>query len=384
MNFYIKILAVVVILSFIEIKIINGRKQVLLAINRGFVPCVFLCCLAGLRSLKVGKDNYNYSRFFLEMTIDKVHLLNPNHSWVYNLWDLIIRRFTDNVFVFNFCCAIVIYIALFLFIQRYSYDERVSMVLFITLGIFFNSMNQTRQALSTAILLFAFKYAVDKNFVKTVLLCFIAVFVHNVAVVMIPIYVFICLAPRIGAKVVALFSAVSVVIVLLYNTLIKIFVSIFPKYRYYLKYSKLFVEKKSIYRYGDFFLALTLQLVLVYGLYKSRKIEIANKQNKSGVEKKSGDGNDDLGNILACMNAVYLCMTYLILNGDIFNRLKSLFVYWVLLTIPFIIKRFFNNNWAIKVLVCIISIAYMWRLGVNDGDGVVPYSFFFNWEEVLF
>ena len=166
--------------------------------------------------------------------------------------------------------------------------------------------------------------------------------------------------------------------------MIKIFVSIFPKYRYYLKYSKLFVEKKSIYRYGDFFLALTLQLVLVYGLYKSRKIEIANKQNKSGVEKKSGDGNDDLGNILACMNAVYLCMTYLILNGDIFNRLKSLFVYWVLLTIPFIIKRFFNNNWAIKVLVCIISIAYMWRLGVNDGDGVVPYSFFFNWEEVLF
>ncbi|WP_022756434.1 EpsG family protein [Butyrivibrio fibrisolvens] len=384
MNFYLQLLGIVVILSFLEFKIINNEKQVLLFVKRGFFPCVFLCCVAGVRALKVGKDNYSYSRYFLKMTFERVHFFNPSFHWIYNLWDLIIRQFTDNVFVFNFCCAIVIYIALYFFVTRYSFDERVSLVLFITLGIFFNSMNQTRQALATAVLLFGFKYAVEKKLIKAMVLCLIATFIHNVAVVMIPIYAFICLAQRIGPRTVAFFSGASIVIALGYNRLIGIFVSIFPKYKYYLKYSKLFVERRSIYRYADFFMALILQIVLVYGLYKLKLREVNEIRNGEGGENNTNTANDDFGNILACMNAVYLCMTYLILNGDIFNRLKSLFVYWVLLTIPFIIKKYFSDNWVIKVLVCVVSIAYMWRLGVHDGDGVIPYKAFFDWEDVLF
>ncbi len=384
MNFYLQLLGIVVILSFLEFKIINNEKQVLLFVKRGFFPCVLLCCVAGVRALKVGKDNYSYSRYFLKMTFERVHFFNPNFHWIYNLWDLIIRQFTDNVFVFNFCCAIVIYVALYFFVTRYSCDERVSLVLFITLGIFFNSMNQTRQALATAVLLFGFKYAVEKKLIKAMILCLIAAFIHNVAVVMIPIYAFICLAQRIGPRTVAFFSGASIVIALGYNRLIGIFVSIFPKYRYYLKYSKLFVERRSIYRYADFFMALILQIVLVYGLYKLKLREINEVRNGEGGENNTNTAYDDFGNILACMNAVYLCMTYLILNGDIFNRLKSLFVYWVLLTIPFIIKKYFSDNWVIKVFVCVVSIAYMWRLGVHDGDGVIPYKVFFDWEDVLF
>ena len=238
--------------------------------------------------------------------------------------------------------------------------------------------------MATAILLFGFKYAVEKKLFKAMVLCFIAAFVHNIAVVMIPIYAFVCLVPRIGPRIVAFFSGASIVIALGYNRLIRIFVSIFPKYRYYLKFSKLFVERRSIYRYADFFMALILQIVLVYGLYKLRLREANEIRNGEKNENDTSNVNDDYGNILACMNAVYLCMTYLILNGDIFNRLKSLFVYWVLLTIPFIIKKYFSDNWVIKVLVCVVSIAYMWRLGVHDGDGVIPYKFFFDWEDVLF
>lgn len=384
MNFYLQLLGIVVILSLLEFKIINKEKQVLLFVKRGFFPCVILCCVAGLRALKVGKDNYSYSKYFLKMTFERVDFFNSNSHWIYDLWVYIIRQFTDNVFVFNFCCAIVIYIALYFFVTRYSFDERVSLVLFITLGIFFNSMNQTRQALATAVLLFGFKYAVEKKLIKAMVLCLIAVFIHNVAVVMVPIYAFICLAQRIGPRTVAFFSGASIVIALRYNRLIGIFVSLFPKYKYYLQYSKLFVERRSIYRYADFFMALILQIVLVYGLYKLKLREVNEIRNGEGGENNTNTANDDFGNILACMNAVYLCMTYLILNGDIFNRLKSLFVYWVLLTIPFIIKKYFSDNWVIKVLVCVVSIAYMWRLGVHDGDGVIPYKAFFDWEDVLF
>ncbi len=384
MHFYLYLLGIIVILDFIGFKITDNDNKVLVYVKKGFFSYVFLCCIAGLRSLEVGKDTYSYSRYFLKMTSEKVHFFDSDYHWVYNLWDLVIRQFTDNVYIFNICCSIVIYVALYFFITSYSCDIQVSIFLFITLGIFFNSMNQTRQALASAVLLFGFRYTVEKKFIKAMLLCFVATFIHNVAVVMFPIYAFICLVPRISHKIVVIFSGASIVIAFAYDRLIGIFVNIFPKYRYYLKYTKLFAEKRSIYRYADFFMALILQILLVYGLYKLKFCEVKEMKNSEVEEKNASIAKENFGNILACMNAVYLCMTYLILEGDIFNRLKSLFVYWVLLIIPFIIKKFFNNNWVLKALVCVVSIAYMWRLGVHDGDGVIPYKFFFDWEDVLF
>ncbi|WP_026503577.1 EpsG family protein [Butyrivibrio sp. NC3005] len=384
MHFYLYLLGIIVILGSIGFKITNYDNKIFVHVKKVFFSCAFLCCVAGLRSLEVGKDTYNYSRFFLKMTIDEVHFFDSNYHWVYNLWDLVIRQFTDNVYIFNICCSIVIYVALYFFITSYSCDIQVSIFLFITLGIFFNSMNQTRQALASAVLLFGFRYTVEKKFIKAMLLCFVATFIHNVAVVMFPIYAFICLVPRISHKIVVIFSGASIVIAFAYDRVIGIFVNIFPKYRHYLKYTKLFVEKRSIYRYADFFMALILQILLVYGLYKLKFREVKEIRNVEAGEKITSIANDDLGNVLACMNAIYLCMTYLILSSDIFNRLKSLFVYWVILTIPFIIKKFFNDNWILKALICVVSVAYMWRLGVHDGDGVIPYSFFFSWEDLLF
>ena len=135
---------------------------------------------------------------------------------------------------------------------------------------------------------------------------------------------------------------------------------------------------RSIYRYADFFMSLMLQVLFVCGIYLTRKKALENK-----TANRDEEDTDNFGNILACMNSVNLCMTYLILNGDIFNRLKSLFFYWVLLVIPYLIRKYFNDNVALKILVCTISIVYMWRLGVHDGDGVIPYQFFFKWEEIL-
>lgn len=48
-----------------------------------------------------------------------------------------------------------------------------------------------------------------------------------------------------------------------------------------------------------------------------------------------------------------------------------------------LIKKYFDDNKAIKALVCVVTIAYMWRLGVHDGDGVVPYKFYKDIQEIL-
>ena len=179
---------------------------------------------------------------------------------------------------------------------------------------------------------------------------------------MIPIYLFLAISPRISRRTVWLFSISFSIIALVYDKFISVFVMIFPRYRTYLKVTKLFVEKRSIYRYGDVLLAVILQIALLYVIVKNDK----------------EDRYDEMACVLGCMNSIYVCMAYLVTNAEIFVRVKGIFGYWMVLSIPYIVVKYMGNNKFLKTFIAILSIAYLWRLGVKDGDGVIPYSFFWN------
>ena len=144
-----------------------------------------------------------------------------------------------------------------------------------------------------------------------------------------------------------------------YEKFVSAFVYLFPRYKVYLRVAKLFQQKRSIYRYGDVLLALVLQIALIYVVVKSDK------------EKH----HDNLACVLACMNAINLCMAYLVTNAEIFVRVKGIFGYWMIISIPYIITKYFSDNKLLKGVVALVSLLYLFRLGVKDGDGVIPYLF---------
>ncbi len=362
MIFYLKLWVITAFLGIKDIRFVGGTEEKSISFSKGFWPCVFLFFIAGSRALNVGSDNIGYAAYFRRMSFDKIHFFNGGTYWIYDFWVVIIKTFTNNVFAYNFCCAAVIFIALYFFVHEFSMDESFSVLLFFSLGAFFNSMNQTRQSMAIAVLLLGFHFVVRKKVVLAILFCLVASFIHNIAVVMIPVYVFLSLLPYISQKVVSVFSVVSLVIALIYEKLVKLFVYIFPRYSSYLQVTSLFREKRSIYRYGDVLLALLVQIALLYVIVKS------DKENK----------HDDLACIIACMNSINLCMSYLVTNAEIFVRVKGIFVYWMFLAIPHIITKYFGDNKILKTSVAMLSLLYLCRLGVKDGDGVIPYMFFWT------
>ena len=192
MDRYLLFWIITAILGKFGIKLSDGKNKNVLILSNGLLPCIFLFVIAGIRSLSVGSDNIAYAYYFLRMTIEKIHLFSRGEYWVYNLWVYIIRSITDNMIIFNIVCAAVVYFSLYIFIHSFSEDERLSVLLFFSLGYFFTAMNQTRQAMAIAILLLGFCFLMRKKAIEALLLCFIASFVHNVAIVMIPVYIFFC------------------------------------------------------------------------------------------------------------------------------------------------------------------------------------------------
>ena len=359
---YFTIWIITAIAGVFGIKIYNGSGKKLISISRGFFPCIVLCFFAGARALSVGKDNKAYSIIFLKMTYDKVKLFQRGSIGIYNLWSFVIRHFTDNVYIFNFCCAVFIYLSLYFFIHEYSEDELLSVMLFFGLGMFYNSMNQTRQAMAFSLLLWAFFFVTKKSIPGVIVCCGLSVLVHNIAIVMLPFFVVLTVIPRVTEVMVWIMSGVAIGIAFLYKYLVLVFVYIFPRYSKYLKISNLLADRRSIYRYGDLAIALLVQLFLLYGIRVLRK-------NNESTEKAC---------LLACMNALNICMAYLVLNGGVFIRLKGLCNYWMVISIPYIVSTCFRGNRYIKLCVYILSVGYLLRLGVKDGDGVIPYYFFWS------
>lgn len=362
MNYYFVPWLITAFLGRVGIKFEGGKDDKSLYLSKSALPCFFLSFLAGMRALSVGADNRTYAAYFRHMTSEKLHLFNKDSHWVYDLWVLLIRFFTDNVYVFNACCAIVVFLCLYKFIHWFSLDEQLSILLFFSLGFFYSSMNQTRQAMSVSLLLLGFYFVIHKKPVLALLLCLAASLIHNVAIVMAPIYLFLSIIPIVSKRTVLIFSCVSTGIAIAYSKFVYLFVMIFPKYRSYLYVEKLFRDKRSIYRYADVLLALLIQIALL--------IVIVWSDNKGK--------HDDMACILACINAIYLCMTYLVISGEVFIRVKSIFGYWMIISIPHICVKYMGNNRYLKLLIATLSLLYLWRLGIKDGDSVIPYAFFWN------
>lgn len=361
MEQYIIFWSITAILGWNGIRVVAEKERKGIAFSKGLFPCIFLFVIAGTRSISVGNDTDTYSYYFMRMTWDKVKAFSNSDYWIYNLFVFLIRSCTSNVYIFNVCCSAVIFISLYIFIHNFSKDEQLSILLFFSLGYFFNAMNQTRQTMAIAILLLGFYFVMKKKVIPSVGICLVASLIHNVAVVMAPVYIFLALVPKISRKFVWFFSTVFIGIALIYDRFIIAFVYIFPRYRAYLKVAKLFQQKRSIYRYMDVLFALIIQIVLIYIIIKKDKEE-----------------HDEMACILACMNSICLCMAYLVTNAEVFVRVRCMFGYWMIISIPHILVKYFGNRKYLKVLVAIVSLVYLFRLGVKDGDGVIPYSFFWQ------
>lgn len=173
-------------------KYIDVKKQ-----KKFFIVLFFfeIVLFSGLRSFNVGADTLNYlDGLHYYRNLKKSDVLSSSLVWPYKyeigyFWLLKICayfRVSDRLFLI--IISIIIYLPICIFVNKYSDDYFISVILFFSLGFFTYSVGLFRQMIAMSILCLSFKYVLNRNFIRFCICVGIAYMFHETAIVIFPLY----------------------------------------------------------------------------------------------------------------------------------------------------------------------------------------------------
>ncbi len=155
---------------------------------------VAIFLMIGLRHNTVGSaDSYNYYSnwaYLSTLSFDDMLIYVPGHEmesgYLYTVWALS-QLFTNPQFLFIFTGAFFA-LSVCMYVYKNSKEPAISIVMFISLGLYTFMAQGLRQAIAMAICLFAFEYCKKKKPIQFLLLIYVATCFHTSAIAYIPIY----------------------------------------------------------------------------------------------------------------------------------------------------------------------------------------------------
>lgn len=196
----------VYIAILIWILLINGifRTRRLPRINAGgtlsgynvekaqvFLTMGMLVFFVGLRS--AGADTEAYIRNFNTLPTGIGELLSPKtyvgySEWIFRALGIFCKTISENYHLYLFVIASISGILVASTLKRVSNYYAESIILFMLMGDFTWLINGVRQFLAVSILFYASRYIEKKQTMKFMICLLIAMFIHNSAFFMFPIY----------------------------------------------------------------------------------------------------------------------------------------------------------------------------------------------------
>lgn len=151
------------------------------------VTTVQMIILNGLRSRHVGIDTLRYEKRFLQIG-ENTEFPSIVEEPAFDFVQQVVIFYTDNFNVWLFLVSSFVFSAIGLFVYRYSSNYYISYILIITLDYFDFAFSGMRQMIAMVIILFTYKYVIEKKLLQFVLIVFIASLFHLSAVVVLPLY----------------------------------------------------------------------------------------------------------------------------------------------------------------------------------------------------
>lgn len=142
-----------------------------------------------------------------------------------------LNQYSDTYIPMFVLTSILIYAGVFFLIHKNSSLPWVSVIAFLSLGVFFNSLNFLRQFIAAIVVAFAIRFIEVKNPYKYLLCVIIASVFHWSALIMIPFYVILRLKP--GPALIASSSGLLIIIYIFSFPIMKFLTETFYMYRAY-------------------------------------------------------------------------------------------------------------------------------------------------------
>lgn len=162
----------------------KGKKAIYI------IGCLLMITFSIFRDITVGADTGWYSQCFIYINRFGTLRQALSFGWepLYIVINRVIGYFTENEYIFLAAISFLIIVPIFRSIRRYSSFPIMSLLIYLALGYYYGSNGVFRLWLSIAILTFSYKYIIDRNFIKFMIVCCIAFFMHRTAIVFVPAY----------------------------------------------------------------------------------------------------------------------------------------------------------------------------------------------------
>ena len=327
-------------------------------------------CISGLRSQVVGVDTGLYNQIFFGIGNQNLGLdIFSSKYPLYWLYNWILYQFSNNAQVLIFINSMLISIIIGYSLYRLSSDPFFSSLIYITLYFYFNSMNITRQFISMSLIVLAITFLFKSKTILFWILFIMAVLVHNVAIISLPLIFLYKI--NWNNKKTSVFLLFIVITSISYNRLISIFLKLFPQYNLYTQSSSGVETLSSQSNGGLLYVYLLYLLFAIIGF-----IYIMNMHYS--VDK-----------IFIFLDVCVLFSSILgitLVHNILINRVLMYYLIFVIFFIPLLIEKisiklnlnYLNANlfsFILKVGVFLITMIPMSIQLYRNISGVNPYVF---------
>lgn len=174
-----------------------------------FGAMITLVLVSGLR-INIG-DTHTYANVYSSNEFTWDYILSHKDIG-FGVFQMILQLISKDPQIMIFSAALITNALIVIVLAKYSKRIELSMYVYITGGLFLVSMNGIRQTFAAAIAFTATKYLIEGNFVKYALIIVIASFIHQSALILLPIYIVVRFKPWSKATIALLIFSIIIVI----------------------------------------------------------------------------------------------------------------------------------------------------------------------------
>lgn len=361
-------LLVVLVLLILSFLIINSKGQKNQTLNNfyKYVSFLILLIISGFRGLNVGNDTIHYVRAFSNFNgiSDSFRIYVDRYEIGYRILNGVVSTFTNNPHVLLLCCAFITLFCFYKFVYKNSKYPWLSILLFVLLMYFVNSMCIMRQYIAIGLSCIAISYLVENKKIKYLIFVLLATTFHFSAIfvlLLLPLSII-----KINNQKKFLYFSLVFLFALSFNYLIDLFVKIVPMYSKYFTSEKYYLSNRA----GSFFEAILQGIVFLIINYCYKKVEIQDDEKSMKLAK-----------IGYFCSLITFCVSVVSIYGSILERMRLYFSVVNCITIPNILYSLTKSKEKTMLLVVIISISLLYFLAIMIfrpyWSGVIPYVF---WE----
>lgn len=359
MTLYICLIGITILLNFcigtLKLDYDNKRKLFL------WSTFLILIFIGGFRSDTVGGDLANYIQWYndtkglsLSEYLIKMERVGGKGYFIITYF---ISQINDSPSFLKFSCSLFTLSSVAIFIQRFSKDCLLSIVIFICMGYYINTFNNVRSSIAYAILLYSYPYIISRKYIKFIIIYGLALCVHSSIFPFVVVYFII--KPKFNIYITLSLGLLSYLVYSILEPYIMLLMSM---------YSERYVFAQELYSNSkgtSLFLLLCCYLIFANIYLKSDKKSII---------------------FYNAFSIAVLLQPLASIAGNL-NRLTQIFAWSLMILIPNVIANIKNSRISLlskTTLLVLLTIYFMFFIcKINPATGTnssatIPYSFSLN------